>query len=94
MRSNRLLKLADLTKLAFIFVPLSTVCSAFGMNLREMDNHPTIWWFVAVSVLCTIFAMIVSSSMIRGFMKKFAGRGVGEKEENNVSYIKGRNGTK
>ena len=84
LRENRhaieqAIKVGHLTKLAFIFVPLSTVCSAFGMNLREMDNHLTIWWFVGVSVLCTIFAMIVSSSMIRVVMRKFAGRVVGEK---------------
>ena len=52
----------NLTKLAFIFIPLTTVCSAFGMNLKEMDNHPSIWWFVWISVVCTMAAVIAVSS--------------------------------
>jgi hypothetical protein len=74
------MKVGHLTKLAFIFVPLGTVCSAFGMNLREMDTHPTIWWFVGISVLCTIFAVIMSSSITKSAMRKFTGSGAHERE--------------
>ncbi|KAF2436320.1 hypothetical protein EJ08DRAFT_711179 [Tothia fuscella] len=54
-----------LTKLAFLFVLLTTVCSAFGMNLREFDQHPTIWWFIGTSVLCTLAATVWSTTFIK-----------------------------
>ncbi|KAF2266537.1 hypothetical protein CC78DRAFT_149847 [Lojkania enalia] len=72
-----------LTKLAFLFVPLSTVCSAFGMNLREMDKHPTVWWFVGTSALCTLAAITISST--------FTGRIV-ERTTGGLRLSKARNG--
>ncbi|OBT74296.1 hypothetical protein VF21_07381 [Pseudogymnoascus sp. 05NY08] len=63
----------SLTRLAFFFVPLSTICSAFGMNLREMDNHPSIWWFVGASVICTLAATAISSNAIRRLVDRTIG---------------------
>lgn len=63
----------SLTRLAFFFVPLSTICSAFGMNLREMDNHPSIWWFVGASVICTLAATVISSNAIRRLIDRTIG---------------------
>lgn len=67
------MSVARLTRLAFFFVPLSTICSAFGMNLREMDNHPTIWWFIAIALVCTLAATAVSSSIIRRLVGRTLG---------------------
>ncbi|OBT91040.1 hypothetical protein VE02_00130 [Pseudogymnoascus sp. 03VT05] len=63
----------SLTRLAFFFVPLSTICSAFGMNLREMDNHPSIWWFVGASAICTLAATVISSNAIRRLVDRTIG---------------------
>ncbi|RMJ22918.1 hypothetical protein PHISP_06203 [Aspergillus sp. HF37] len=59
------ISVGQLTKLAFIFVPLTTVCSAFSMNLKKMDVPPPVWLFVVISILCTAAAVIVSSEKIR-----------------------------
>ena len=40
-----------LTRLAFVFIPLTYSSSLFGMNIREMTGEgPRIWNFVAVSI--------------------------------------------
>ena len=44
--------IARLTKLAFVFVPLSFVAPAFGMNVRETtEKNPSLWSFFLVSLL-------------------------------------------
>ena len=44
--------IARLTKLAFVFVPLSFVASAFGMNVKEItEKNPSLWSFFLVSLL-------------------------------------------
>lgn len=60
----------QLTKIAFIFVPLSTVCSALSMNLRETTNRPSVWLFVIIAVVCTTAAVTVSSARMRGTSKQ------------------------
>lgn len=57
--------ISQLTKLAFIFVPLATACSAFSMNLKEMDAGPPVWLFVVVFIFCTMAAMMVSSGKVQ-----------------------------
>lgn len=52
---------ARLTILAFLYIPLSCVCSAFGMNIREMDPHPSIWVFTAVAVCITSITVVAAS---------------------------------
>jgi len=38
-----------LTKLAFIFIPMSFTASVFGMNVAEMAKNPSIWVFFLVA---------------------------------------------
>ena len=64
------ISVGQLTKLAFIFVPLATVCSAFSMNVREMNDRPSVWVFVIIAVVCTTAAATVSSERMRGFPKQ------------------------
>lgn len=53
--------ISQLTKLAFIFVPLATVFSAFSMNIKEMHAGPPTWLLVVVVIFCTMVPMAVSS---------------------------------
>jgi hypothetical protein len=64
------ISVGQLTKLAFIFVPLATVCSAFSMNLKEMTTRPSIWLFVVIAVVCTTPAATASSDRVRGVSRK------------------------
>ncbi|OQU96853.1 hypothetical protein CLAIMM_02878 [Cladophialophora immunda] len=44
-----------LTKLALFFVPLAFVTSAFGMNVKELQQHfPSIWVFSATAVVISV----------------------------------------
>lgn len=57
-----------LTALAFIFIPVSTVCSAFGMNVQELSGDlPPIWLFAVVAVTVALVT-IVCSLEIAGHM--------------------------
>ncbi|KAI4249592.1 MAG: hypothetical protein LQ352_005563 [Teloschistes flavicans] len=50
-----------LTALAFIFIPVSTVCSAFGMNVQELSGDlPPIWIFAVVAVAVALVTVICS----------------------------------
>ncbi|KAL8689676.1 MAG: hypothetical protein Q9218_004706 [Villophora microphyllina] len=50
-----------LTALAFIFIPISTVCSAFGMNVQELSGDlPPIWIFAVVAVAVALLTVICS----------------------------------
>ncbi|KAL8851631.1 MAG: hypothetical protein Q9221_003468 [Calogaya cf. arnoldii] len=53
-----------LTALAFIFIPISTVCSAFGMNLRELDNNlPPVWMFAVAALTVSTSAVLCSTEL-------------------------------
>ncbi|KAI4193726.1 MAG: hypothetical protein LQ350_008189 [Teloschistes chrysophthalmus] len=53
-----------LTALAFIFIPVSTVCSAFGMNVQELSGDlPPIWLFAVVAVAVALVTIICSLEM-------------------------------
>ncbi|KAL9585102.1 MAG: hypothetical protein Q9212_001728 [Teloschistes hypoglaucus] len=53
-----------LTALAFIFIPVSTVCSAFGMNVQELSGDlPPVWLFAVVAVAITLVTIICSLEM-------------------------------
>lgn len=56
-----MLTYARLTVLAFLYIPLSCVCSAFGMNIREMNPYPSIWVFAAVAVCVTAITVTIAS---------------------------------
>ncbi|KAL8734007.1 MAG: hypothetical protein Q9166_001768 [cf. Caloplaca sp. 2 TL-2023] len=50
-----------LTALAFVFIPISTVCSAFGMNIEQFNrNLPSVWVFVTVALAVAISTVICS----------------------------------
>lgn len=52
-------KVAKLTRLAFIFVPLSFTSSLFGMNLQPLvDERYSLWLWFAVSAPILIFSWV------------------------------------
>ncbi|KAL4939102.1 hypothetical protein BDV06DRAFT_199476 [Aspergillus oleicola] len=51
-------RVAKLTFLAFIFVPLSFTTSFFGMNVSELkDNRASIYWWASLSIVILTVAM-------------------------------------
>lgn len=40
-----------LTILAFIYIPIQTAASIFGMNMRELKDNPSVWVFVATAAV-------------------------------------------
>ena len=46
-----------LTILAFIYIPIQTTASIFGMNLKELSPNPSVWTFVLVMVLLLAVTM-------------------------------------
>ena len=53
-----------LTALAFVFIPISTVCSAFGMNIQELShNLPSAWVFATVALAVAISTVICSTEL-------------------------------
>ncbi|KAL8705624.1 MAG: hypothetical protein Q9201_001261 [Fulgogasparrea decipioides] len=51
-----------LTALAFVFIPISTVCSAFGMNVQELSGNLPPGW-ISILVAVTVAAFTVTGSM-------------------------------
>lgn len=50
-----------LTKLAFVYVPLSFVSSVFGMNVKEIQTNPPMWMFVVTAVAFILLSYFVAS---------------------------------
>lgn len=51
-----------LTRLAFVFIPLSYTSSLFGMNIKEINGGiPGLWIFIIVSVSISLVTLLVSS---------------------------------
>jgi hypothetical protein len=54
IESKKAIQQADtikrLTILAFIFIPISTASSVFGMNVKELDPTPSVWVFIVVTI--------------------------------------------
>lgn len=46
-----------LTILAFIYIPIQTTASIFGMNLRELNPNPSIWVFALVATLLLLLTL-------------------------------------
>jgi CorA-like Mg2+ transporter protein len=63
-----------LTILAFIFIPTSTICSFFGMNIKELDNHPQLWVFFVtlIIVVSVILAVATADDMLTLMMRLIA----------------------
>lgn len=50
-----------LTRLAFIFTPISATCSAFGMNVKEISrSQPPVWVSILVMFLVTSTSILFS----------------------------------
>jgi hypothetical protein len=45
--------LATVTILAFIFIPINTASSIFGMNVKEIGESASIWAFVIIACALT-----------------------------------------
>jgi Mg2+ and Co2+ transporter CorA len=62
-----------LTRLAFVYIPLSFVSSVFGMNVREIQADPSIWVFFVTAVSFTLLSVcVVSWQNIRKWASAFA----------------------
>jgi CorA-like Mg2+ transporter protein len=63
-----------LTILAFVFIPTSIICSFFGMNIKELDNHPRIWVFFTALILVITLVLIIAAadSLLTFLMRIFA----------------------
>jgi biotin transporter BioY len=48
--------------MAFIFIPTSTICSFFGMNIKELDEHPRLWAFFANLIAVVIVVLIIGTA--------------------------------
>jgi Mg2+ and Co2+ transporter CorA len=59
-----------LTALAFVFIPLSTIASIFGMNIPEISPSP-LWKFLVTSatVITAVVFVALFESMVRLFRK-------------------------
>ncbi|KAF3206368.1 hypothetical protein TWF192_003662 [Orbilia oligospora] len=56
----------QLTRLAFIFIPLTFATSVFGMNIGEwQDNVPHLKWFFVVALCCTGFSIVSAIALTR-----------------------------
>ena len=64
--------IGKLTKLAFIFIPLSFSTSFFGMNVQEFGNgRIRLWMFVAAALTLSAFTLIPIRIPIRKRIRKF-----------------------
>lgn len=61
-----------LTRLAFVFIPLTFVASIFGMNVAVFKEYPSIWTYFLVAIPLTIISWFVSG--ILGGRNKSLGR--------------------
>jgi hypothetical protein len=63
-----------LTILAFVFIPASTICSFFGMNIQELDHHPQMWVFclTLVLVVAVVIAIATADDILNLLMRIFA----------------------
>ncbi len=50
-----------LTQLAFVFIPISVTCSAFGMNIHELANRPPPGWVSLLVMLGVTLTTIICS---------------------------------
>lgn len=63
-----------LTKLAFIFIPLSFVASLFGMNVSAFKGYPSIWIYFVIAVPLTALSWLVSQTFLNGGLVPFGGQ--------------------
>jgi CorA-like Mg2+ transporter protein len=63
-----------LTILAFVFIPTSTICGFFGMNVKEFDDHPRLWVFFITLILVVTLVLIIATAdgLLDLLMRTFA----------------------
>ena len=54
-----------LTRLAFIYIPLSFVTGVFGMNLKEINGSPLSAWVVAITLVVTGICTVLVLATLR-----------------------------
>ena len=72
--TNQARQVHRLTKLAFIFIPLTYISSLFGMNVSAFESYPSIWIYFLVAIPITALSWIVPgttgySSQIRRYLR-------------------------
>lgn len=60
-----------LTILGLIYIPLFFVCSVFGMNINQLDSHPSVWIFLAVAI--SVSAAITIAALYSLIWRLFVG---------------------
>ncbi|KAK6346880.1 hypothetical protein TWF696_006985 [Orbilia brochopaga] len=61
----------QLTRLAFVFIPLTFATSIFGMNIAEwQDDIPRLRWFIVTAVSCAAVTMI-SAVLVRKWAEAY-----------------------
>ncbi|KAK6512771.1 hypothetical protein TWF506_008938 [Arthrobotrys conoides] len=70
----------QLTRMAFIFIPLTFATSVFGMNIEEwQDDVPKLKWFFVTAISCTALTIVSAillgrlSSQFRAWVKEHRG---------------------
>ncbi len=61
--------------LAFIYVPLTTVTSIYGMNVQQINQSGHSVWIVVITAVIALLVTGYSWSLIEGFYKVKAWRG-------------------
>jgi Mg2+ and Co2+ transporter CorA len=56
-------QIQSLTRLAFVFVPLSYVGTLFGMQVSALQTHPPMWTYFAIAIPLTILCWLISGSL-------------------------------
>jgi HPt (histidine-containing phosphotransfer) domain-containing protein len=52
---------AQLTVLAFVFIPVSTVASTFGMNVNVLKDNPPIYWFAGIGAVVALITFLYAT---------------------------------
>ena len=55
---TRSMRTAQLTVLAFVFIPISAVASGFSMNVNALTNNPPIYWFAGVGASVALITFL------------------------------------
>jgi hypothetical protein len=64
-----------LTRLAFVYIPLSFISSIFGMNVKEIQVNPSIWvFFLTAIVFTSLWVCVVSWQNIKRWASALATR--------------------
>ena len=64
-------EIRGLTKLAFVFIPLTFVAGLFGMNVSEFKGNPSIWIYFVVAVPLTALSWFASETLLDGGSRWF-----------------------